>query len=176
MRAGIVELIQGGIQGDTDRIVRAMKEMGFVARGADTEVFERVVEYFHQQFQDNVQIESFNLKDIKFDPEKSLENLADLRRMDISIRELTENFHVPKEWILLERTLLLLMGLCTALDPTMNPISVIRPYLEKFVLGDEGDWSGFVVDTTKDLAMAAFALPGEMRKFMTSARARASSR
>ncbi len=170
MRAGIVDLIQGAIQGDTDRIVRAMKDMGFVARNADNEVFERVVQYFHQQFQDNIELESFNLKDIKFDPEKSLENLADLRRMDISIRELSENFHVPKEWILLERTLLLLMGLCTALDPTMNPMTVIKPYLEKFVLGDEGDWSAFVVDTTKDLAMAAFALPGEMRKFMSSAR------
>ena len=170
MRHGIVELIQGGISGDTERIVRAMKDMGFVARGADTEVFERVIEYFHQQFQDNIQLDSFNLKDIKFDPEKSLENLADLRRMDISLRELSSNFHVPKEWILLERTLLLLMGLCTALDPKMNPITVIRPYLEKFVLGDEGDWSAFVVDTGKDLAMAAFALPGEMRKFMQSAR------
>jgi predicted unusual protein kinase regulating ubiquinone biosynthesis (AarF/ABC1/UbiB family) len=169
MRNGIVELIQGGIGRDTDRIVRAMKDMGFVARGADTEVFERVIEYFHQQFQDHIQVESFNLRDIKFDPEKSLENLADLRRMDISLRELTTSFHVPREWILLERTLLLLMGLCTALDPRMNPMTVIRPYLEKFVLGDEGDWSAFVVDTGKDLALAAFALPGEMRKFMSAA-------
>ena len=42
--------------------------------------------------------------------------------MDISLRELAEHFHVPKEWILLERTLLLLMGLCTELDPTLNPM------------------------------------------------------
>lgn len=171
MRAGIVELIQAAIAGDTERIVRAMKEMGFVAKGADTQVFERVVEYFHGQFQDSVSLDSFNLRDIKFDPEKSLENLADLRRMDISIRELTANFHVPKEWILLERTLLLLMGLCTALDPVMNPMTVIRPYIERFVLGDDGDWSNLVMDAGRDLAVAAVALPGEMRKFMTAARA-----
>jgi predicted unusual protein kinase regulating ubiquinone biosynthesis (AarF/ABC1/UbiB family) len=90
--------------------------------------------------------------------------------MDISLRELSANFHVPKEWILLERTLLLLTGLCTELDPAMNPMTVIRPYLERFVLGDEGDWSKFVVDTTKDLAMAVVSLPAEMRRFMTSAR------
>jgi predicted unusual protein kinase regulating ubiquinone biosynthesis (AarF/ABC1/UbiB family) len=170
MRHGIVELIQGALGRDTDRIVRAMKEMGFVARGADTQVFERVIEYFHTQFQEQVSLETFNLKDIKFDPEKGLENLADLRKMDISLRELSANFHVPKEWILLERTLLLLMGLCTALDPTMNPMTVIRPYLERFVLGDEGEWSTFVVDATKDLAMSVISLPGEMRRFMTSAR------
>jgi predicted unusual protein kinase regulating ubiquinone biosynthesis (AarF/ABC1/UbiB family) len=91
--------------------------------------------------------------------------------MDISIRDLTASFHVPKEWILLERTLLLLMGLCTALDPTMNPMTVIRPYLERFVLGAEGDWSSFVLETTKDLVRNVTGLPGDMRKLMGAARA-----
>ncbi|HTM22722.1 MAG TPA: AarF/UbiB family protein [Kofleriaceae bacterium] len=166
MRLGIIELIQGGLTRDTQRIVRSLRQMGFVARDADPAIFDRVVEYFHQRFQEEISLESFNLKDIKFDPEKGLENLADLRRMDISLRELTSQFHVPKEWILLERTLLLLMGLCTTLDPKMNPMTVIRPYLERFVLGDEGDWSKFVVDTTKDLVLSATALPADMRKFI----------
>lgn len=171
MRQGIVELIQGGLTGDTERIVRAMKQMGFIARGADDRVFDRVVEYFHARFQEEISLESLNLKDIRFDPEKSLENLADLRRMDISLRELTANFHVPKEWILLERTLLLLVGLCTILDPSMNPMTVIRPYLERFVLGEEGDWQSLVVDTTKDLAMSVVSLPGDLRRFMRTAQA-----
>ncbi len=169
MREGIVELLQGALSRDTQRIVRAMKQMGFIARHADDRVFDRVVEYFHERFQEEISLDSFNLKDIKFDPQKGLENLADLRRMDISIRELTESFHVPKEWILLERTLLLLMGLCTQLDPSMNPMTVIRPYLERFVLGDDGDWSTFVVDTTKDLFLTVTSLPGDMRKFMRTA-------
>lgn len=169
MRKGIADLIQGGLSGDTERIVRAMKQMGFIARGADDRVFDRVVEYFHARFQEEISLESFNLKDIRFDPQKSLDNLADLRRMDISLRELTASFHVPKEWILLERTLLLLVGLCTMLDPTMNPMAVIRPYLERFVLGDEGDWQALVVDTTKDLALSVAALPGDMRRFMRAA-------
>ncbi len=166
MRQGIADLIQGGLAGDTDRIVRAMRQMGFIARGADERVFDRIVEYFHSRFQEEISLDSFNLQDIKFDPEKSLENLADLRRMDITLRELTANFHVPKQWILLERTLLLLMGLCTALDPTMNPMTVIRPYLERFVLGDDGDWSTLVVDTSKELFMSVVALPSDMRRFM----------
>jgi ubiquinone biosynthesis protein len=171
MRQGIVEFLQGALTGDTDGIVRAMKQMGFIARGADDRVFDRVVEYFHQRFQEEISLESFNLQDIRFDPEKGLENLADLRRMDISLRELTENFHVPKQWILLERTLLLLVGLCTALDPSMNPMTVIKPYLERFVLGDEGDWSTLVLDASKDLVLATAALPSEVRKLMRSAQA-----
>jgi predicted unusual protein kinase regulating ubiquinone biosynthesis (AarF/ABC1/UbiB family) len=169
MRQGIIDFLQGAIHRDTPKIVRAMRDMGFVARGADERVFDRVVEYFHQKFQDEIQLESFNLRDIRFDPKKGLENLADLRRMNISLRDLSSSFHVPKEWILLERTVLLLMGLCTALDPEMNPMQVIRPYLERFVLGEDQDWSKFVMDTTRDLAMSAVALPGEIRRFLTRA-------
>jgi ubiquinone biosynthesis protein len=169
VRQGMVELVQGAISRDTGRIVAAMRQMGFVARGADERVFEQVIEYFHDKFQENISLDSLNLKDVKFDPQKSLESLADLRKMDISLRELSENFHIPKEIIVLERTLLLLMGLCTELDPNLNPMTVIRPYLERFVLGEDGDWSEFLVDASKDLVMTVTALPGEMRKFMRAA-------
>jgi len=145
--------------------------MGFVARGANEQMFERVVEYFHERFQENISLDSLNLKDIKFDPQKGLESVADLRKMDISLRELSQSFHVPKEIIVLERTLLLLMGLCTELDPTLNPMTVIRPYLERFVLGEEGDWSQLLVETSKDLVMSVTALPAEVRKFMRAAHA-----
>jgi ubiquinone biosynthesis protein len=170
MRQGIIELIQGALARDTPRIVRAMKQMGFIARGADDKLFDRVIEYFYSRFQEQISLDSLSLKDIKFDPQKGLENLADLRRMDISLRELSSNFHVPKEWILLERTLLLLMGLCTALDPQMNPMTVIRPYLERFVLGEEGDWSSFAVESAKDLVLSMAALPADIRKMVQSAR------
>jgi ubiquinone biosynthesis protein len=171
VRGGIAELIQGALTRDTRRIVAAMKQMGFVARGANEHVFEQVIEYFHDRFQETVSLDSLNLKDIKFDPQKGLESVADLRKMDISLRELSENFHIPKELIVLERTLLLLMGLCTELDPTLNPMTVIRPYVERFVLGDEGDWSQLLVETSKDLVMSVTALPAEMRKFMRAAHA-----
>ncbi|MCX5742282.1 MAG: AarF/UbiB family protein [Proteobacteria bacterium] len=171
VRQGIIELLQGALTRDTRRIVGAMKQMGFVARGANEHVFEQVIEYFHERFQENISLDSLNLKDIKFDPQKGLESVADLRRMDISMRELSENFHIPKEIIVLERTLLLLMGLCTELDPTLNPMTVIRPYLERFVLGDAGDWSDLLVDTSKDLILSITALPNEVRRFMRAAHA-----
>jgi ubiquinone biosynthesis protein len=169
MREGIVQFLQGAISRDTAKLVDAMKMMGFIAKNADPAVYDRVVEFFHDRFQEELQIESFNLKEVKFDPSKGLENIADLRKMDISLRDITDSFHVPKQWIMLERTVLLLMGLCTELDANMSPPAVIRPYLEEFVLGKENDWSEFVVTTTKDLAMSALALPGEMKKFMARA-------
>jgi predicted unusual protein kinase regulating ubiquinone biosynthesis (AarF/ABC1/UbiB family) len=169
MREGMVQLLQGAIHRDTGRIVGAMRKMGFIPRTADPAVFDRVVEYFHQRFQEEIQLDSFSLRDVKLDPDKMFENLADLRRMDISLREISSSFFVPKEWFLLERTLLLLMGLCTALAPELNPMHVIRPYLERFVLGNEQDWTAFAVATSKDLVLSAVALPSELRKFLRAA-------
>ena len=82
---------------------------------------------------------------------------ADLRRLDVSFRQLSRAFQVPKEWVIFERASILTLGLCTELDPTLNPMTVIRPYLERFVLGDQ-DWSGILVETSRDILLGAAAL------------------
>jgi hypothetical protein len=48
---------------------------------------------------------------------------------------------------------------------------VIRPCLERFVLGEEGDWSQLLMETSKDLVMSVTALPADIRKFMRAAHA-----
>jgi ubiquinone biosynthesis protein len=170
MRQGIPDLLEAVIKRDTAGIYRALRTMGFIGRGAEAEAAsERIVEYFHRRFQDEVQIESLNLKDIKIDPQKGLENILDLRRQDISIRELTSAFQVPKDWVLLERTILLMSGVCTHLDPEMNPMAVIRPYLEEFVLGEDRDFATLVMNAVKDTAMSALAVPDDVRKYLSKA-------
>ncbi len=166
MRQGMIEFVQGGLAADTDKIVHAMKTMGFVSKKADPEIFDRIVAYMHDRFKEEIQLDSFNLRDLKVDPEKGLENLADLRRLNISLRDITDSFIVPKEWIMLERTILLLMGLCTELDPDLNPMSVIRPYLEKFVFSEGTDLSSFLITTAQSATTSLLTLPSDMRRFM----------
>lgn len=167
MKQGIPDLLEAVIKRDTAGIFRALRAMGFIARGHEAEqASERIIEYFHRRFQDEVQLESLNLKDIKIDPQKGLENILDLRRQDISIRELTSTFQVPKDWVLLERTVLLMSGVCTHLDPEMNPMAVIRPYLEEFVLGEDRDFATLMMNAVKDTAMSALAVPDDVRKYL----------
>lgn len=166
MRHGIIEILQSALTRDTPRLIVAMKDMGFIARGANPEIFERVVDFFHDKFQAEVKLDSLSLRELKLSPEKALSDLADLRRLDVSLRDLMNHFHVPKEWILLERTLLLLLGLCTELDPSLNPMQVIRPYIEEMVLGQDRDWSKFLMETTRDVVTHVAQLPGELRKFL----------
>jgi ubiquinone biosynthesis protein len=168
MREGIPEFLEGVIRRDTDAIIKALRKMGFLARTDSLDVSEKVIEFFHQRFQEEVKLDSFNLKDIKLDPQKGLESLIDLRRMNIGLRELSGAFHVPRDFVLLERTLLLLAGVCTQLDPEMSPMEVIRPYLQDFVLGNR-DWAQIALEAAKDMGLKALTIPDDLKKYLTRA-------
>jgi ubiquinone biosynthesis protein len=168
MREGITDFLEGVLRRDTDRLVKALRKMGFISRTADESVSERIIEYFHRRFQEEVRLESFNLKDIKIDPQRGLENLLDLRRMNIGLRELSGAFHVPKDWVLLERTLLLLYGCCALVDPELNPVAIIQPYLHEYVLGNR-DFAQVALEALRDMAVGAVTLPEDMRRYLTKA-------
>jgi predicted unusual protein kinase regulating ubiquinone biosynthesis (AarF/ABC1/UbiB family) len=89
--------------------------------------------------------------------------------MNIGLGELSSVFRIPRQWILLERTVLLLTGLCTHLDPAIRPMELLRPYLRDFVLGEEPDWSAFAVETGKDALFRAIGLPAELHKLIVRA-------
>src|SRR4029077_18233035 len=111
---------------------------------------------------------SFNLKDIRIDPQRGFENLLDLRRMNIGLRGLSGTFHIPKDFVLLERTLLLLYGCCSLLDPELNPVAIIQPYLRDFVLGNR-DFAQIAIEAIREMAMSAVTLPEDMRRYLLKA-------
>ena len=166
MRKGLITFLQGAMTKDSTRIVTGMKEMGFISRQADPEVFDRVVQYFHDRFRAQLRVDGFSLKDIKFEAEAKLASLLDLRELNVSLADLRDAFHVPKEWVLLERTLLLLLGLCTTLDPEMNPIAAIEPYVERFLLGEKKEWSEAVMEAAREAVLSTIALPSEVGRFL----------
>jgi predicted unusual protein kinase regulating ubiquinone biosynthesis (AarF/ABC1/UbiB family) len=169
MRRGMISFLQGAMTRDTTRIVAAMKEMGFLSRRANPEVFDRIVQYFHEKMRAQMSVQGFSLKDLSFDSDKTLSSLLDLRDLNVSLADLKDAFKIPKEWILLERTLLLLLGVCTTLDPEMDPTDVIQPYLERFLLGEKKQWSELVVEASREMALSALSLPGELQRFMDRA-------
>jgi predicted unusual protein kinase regulating ubiquinone biosynthesis (AarF/ABC1/UbiB family) len=168
MREGIPEFLEGVIRRDTDRLIKALRKMGFLSRTSDEAVSEKVIEYFHRRFQEEVKLESFNLKDIKIDPQRGIENLLDLRKMNVGLKELSGAFHVPRDWVLLERTILLVYGCCSMLDPELNPMGIIKPYLQDFVLGNR-DWQKVAMETMRDMALGAVTLPDDLRKYLVRA-------
>jgi hypothetical protein len=144
--------------------------MGFIHRGTSDRVIQRIITVIHERLHGGLQIDSMNLADMRIDPSILFDTLSDLRRLNVGVRELGEYFHIPREWILLERSLLLLMGLCTQLDEKMQPMEYIRPYMERLVLERGGSWQEFAMSTGRDVVLNLLTLPGDLKKLTRDAR------
>jgi ubiquinone biosynthesis protein len=72
--------------------------------------------------------------------------------------------------VLLSRMLTLLLGLCNSLDPTFNPLDIIRPYAEKYLLGKSESRLSFVSGFLRRTVTNALSLPEEMRQFLQKAK------
>lgn len=170
MRTGLGSFLEAIIKGDEEQLLHSLKTMGFLRIGTDqTDAATKVIEHFHRKFQDEIRLTDFSLSSIKVDTSKGFEHLSDLHEMNLGIREISSAFHMPREWVLLERTALLLTGICTHLDPEMNPAMTIRPYLEEFVLGTDKDWSGMLFDLTREKILSFLSLPKLFEKFISRA-------
>src|SRR5688500_19976889 len=100
MRAGVPMFWDGILNRDAGKITAALRQMGMMARdteGGEEEVAERTISYFQQRFLEQMTAESFSLKDIQLDMKVKLEAMADLRRLDVSFRQLSNAFQVRSE-------------------------------------------------------------------------------
>jgi hypothetical protein len=132
-------------------------------------VAERAIDYFQRRFLEQMHLESWSLKDVQVDMRTKVDAMFDLKKLDISFRDLSRAFTVPKEWVLFERASILMLGLCTELDPNMNPIHTVGPYLQQFVLGKEADIKGQVTNSVREMAMTAIAIPDKANRFLDRA-------
>jgi ubiquinone biosynthesis protein len=169
LKSAVPMFWDGVIKRDSGRIVEAFRQMGMIPRpeeGGEADVAERAINYFQKRFLEQMTVEGFSLKDIQVDMKTKLEALADLKKLDVSFRQLTNVIQVPKEWVIFERASVLTLGLCTAIDPNMNPIRTVGPYLEQFMLGQDTDWKGRITSALREMAMSAIAIPDKANRFL----------
>ena len=173
VKSGIPMFWNGIIKRDPQMISAGLRQAGFFARDPEVgedDVAERAINYFQKRFFEQMTVEGFSLKDIQVDMKAKIEAMADLRKLDISFRDLQRSFQVPKEWVIFERAALLLVGLGTQIDPEMNPLKTIGPYLQEFVLGGKDtDWKAQVTTAVREMAMSALAIPDRANRFFERA-------
>ena len=171
MKQGIPRLLMGIITRDSARIGDAFKEMGFVAKKGHQRTLDELVEHLQTHFfnslsEDSWSIQDFNARTIMA---AKMEALPDFLQRGMSVRDLTQTFQVPRDWILLERTSLLLLGLCTLLDPSMNPFKVLRPYIERIVFGIEDDWMAVIANVFTDVVAGVLEVFQGVHRFVREA-------
>lgn len=169
MRSGLPQLVESVVRRDARATRAALSRLGLVPWRGDDEVAGRLIDYVYGRLLDRIDWHSFDLAEVRFDAGVKLELMADLRRLDLALHDITAVLRVPREWLLLLRTAVLLLGVCTELDPALRPLPVLRPHLEPLLLGEGRRWSGLVGAALKDLGVAALTLPGDLRRLLARA-------
>lgn len=167
MRAEIPILLQAILRKDQEKILVSLRNLGFIGNNEESEkIAQQLIAALSQFLQNEVKINNMNLKDLSFDDLKgsSLDNL----RKEISLKDLTKTIRIPKEWILLDRTIQLIMGTSATVAPELNPMDVIKPYLKNMVTKD-GGIRKMILDAIKQQFTSLLTLPAEISTFLKKA-------
>jgi predicted unusual protein kinase regulating ubiquinone biosynthesis (AarF/ABC1/UbiB family) len=168
LREGIPKMIESAVKNDTQGIIEAVRLMGFLAEGREAEqIAEKMIGAMRNFLQNEVKLDGLNFKDIQVNPFNN--SMVDLIQ-EIGISGIAGTVLVPKDWVLLNRALTLLLGLCNSLDSTLNPLEVVRPYAQELVKNQQGGWLGFVRNLIQGTLVTTLALPDELKQTLQKAR------
>ncbi len=168
LRNGITQLIEATVKNDTDAMVEACRTMGFLADGPDAEKMARkMIAALRNFLQNEIKLEGLNFRDIQVNPFNN--SLTDLVR-DIGFRGIAGTVQVPKDYVLLNRTVTLLLGLSNTLDAGYNPLDTVRPFAQQYLLQDKGGPIAYIRDLLQGTLTNALALPDELQKTLRKVR------
>lgn len=130
-RKGMQTVVYGYMSRDNSKVIDGMRQMGFASAGGDEAVFEHAVRHYMDKLLHFAPTDFSRIDISDFDLIKNMDE------MQVSFRELTRAFEVPRNWFYVERTLALLLGLCARLDPSVDAFVYGFPYAVQFVFGGD---------------------------------------
>ena len=173
-QTGLAEMIAGVLARDPARVTAALATMGFVADGGTAQADAAVmalVEGVHERVLRGLDPRALRLGDLtlEFAMQTHAQTWDDMADLGVSVADLASAFRVPKDWILLERTALLLIGLCGALAPDVNPLTVIEPYIRPLTRQAASGTASAVWDRVQAEGGRLLALPARLDRVLTLA-------
>lgn len=152
MKAGLRELAIGLGTKDAQRMVKAYQKLNVLLPTADLELIAKAEAAVFDRFWGKTMEE---LREIPFD--EMHEFAKEFRELAFSMP-----FQVPQDIIFLLRTIAILSGICTGLDPKFNFWESLIPYANKLIAEDgESSWDIFFGEVSALLG-TLIALPRQM--------------
>ncbi len=151
VRSALRELLIAVGTRDSSRVVKAYQMLDMILPGADFAAIERAeAEVFDRYW-------GMSMNELRnIDPQEVREFARQYRDLLLDLP-----FQVPQNLIYVARTVSILSGICTGLDPNVNLWQQVGPYarglVEDEVSGGLGDW----LDRIGDALLALLALPGQ---------------
>ena len=174
MRQGLAEMIAGVLARDAARVTGALDTMGFTADAGAPEATAAVlqlVEGVHERMLRGVDPMAFRLGDLTLDfaIDAKLDAFEQMGDLGVSVTDLASAFRVPRDWILLERTALLLIGLCAALAPDVNPLKVLEPHIRPLTRDATSAVGQALLAQLQTAGRTLLGLPARLDRVLTEA-------
>ncbi|HXQ32410.1 MAG TPA: AarF/UbiB family protein [Anaerolineales bacterium] len=157
LRDGLREVLIGIGTRNPARVIQAYQTIGVILPGADLKLLEQAEAQLFERFWGMSMSELRNVRH------------REMRQFGMQFRELMYEmpFQLPHNLLLLGRTLGILSGMCTGLDPNFNVWSQMAPYAQKLV-AEEGisNWETWL-DEIGNLFTELIALPSQTSRVLS---------
>ncbi|WP_298749427.1 AarF/ABC1/UbiB kinase family protein [uncultured Serinicoccus sp.] len=159
LRAGLREILVAVGLRDATRFVAGLSRLDLLLPGADLSLIESAAEQVFERF-GGLRIDELQ----QIPPE-------DLVRFGLQFRELLRElpFQVPENLLLLGRSMGILSGICTGLDPEFDAWGTITPYARRLLEEERQGLPRTVVEQALALSRLALVLPGRADRVLTQA-------
>ncbi|MGB9640713.1 MAG: ABC1 kinase family protein [Anaerolineales bacterium] len=154
LRNGLRELLIAVGTQDAKRTVNAFQMMGVLLPGADLKLIEEAETQLFNRFW------GMSMREL------SKISHAEMHQFARQFRELMYEmpFQLPHNLLLLGRTVAILSGMCTGLDPNFNVWEQLQPYAQKLIATEAASNWRIWLDELGNLARVMLALPGQVNR------------
>ena len=159
VREGLREMLIGIGTKDASRVVASYQRLGMLLPGADLKLIEQVEAQVFDRFW------GMSMSELrKTSPDE-------IRKFAHQYRDLIFSmpFQVPNNLIMLGRTVAILSGMCTGLNPDFNLWNQLSPYARKLIEQETSKGIGDWLDEIGKLMQILVALPSQTSRVLSQA-------
>ena len=144
------------VQRDYEELVRLSKDLGLLLPEADNRTLAKALEALFERYYG---LSMAELSHIDF---------AELEQLSQQFRDLLYEFpfQVPQDFVWLGRTLAILSGLATGIDPNFSPVESLQPYASRLIGDELGALIGERTREVSELMMILLALPRRLERLL----------
>jgi predicted unusual protein kinase regulating ubiquinone biosynthesis (AarF/ABC1/UbiB family) len=167
MKEGIIILMQAAILKDENLMITGFKKMGFIGEAPGVhQVCKKIIRLIGDFLVNELKIESININQVDMDQIDFSKVFSILKKIDL--KEIEEVVKIPKDWVLLNRTIALIMGITTELAPNVDVFKTVKPNLYRMAIQKES-LEMILKTTLQQQALRLISLPRKMEVFLAQA-------
>jgi predicted unusual protein kinase regulating ubiquinone biosynthesis (AarF/ABC1/UbiB family) len=159
LRSALRETVVGVGTRDAARLIKSYKSLGFLLPGADTQSLEQASAMVFERFW------GLSMNELR---KVSMGEMHDIghRVRDVMVEM---PFQVPNDLLMLVRTVAILSGMCTGLDPNFNLWLQLEPYAKKLVSEEASSFFDLdnILEQLGNVVTTLVALPSQASRVLT---------